>query len=90
MSENIYNVRRSYNTINSLQRHAIDILVSMTHIFDSSYFLFESSLNTPYRGFSQQMCLALSVGFLEFEIIIAAVLSHNNFVGPCIEIYYAT
>ena len=31
------------------------------------------------------MCLALSVGFLEFAIIIAAVLSQNNFVGPFLE-----
>ena len=31
------------------------------------------------------MCLALYDGFLDFSVIIAAVLSYNNFVGPCIE-----
>ena len=31
------------------------------------------------------MCLALSAGLLEFSIIIAAVLSQNNFVGTVLE-----
>ena len=31
------------------------------------------------------MSLALSVGLLEFSIIIAEVLSQNNFVGPSID-----
>ena len=39
---------------NILQYHDIEILVSMTHIFDSSYFLFKSHPNTPYREFFQQ------------------------------------
>ena len=31
------------------------------------------------------MCRALSIVFFEFYIIIAALLSHNNFVGTCLE-----
>ena len=31
------------------------------------------------------MCMALYIRFLGFYIIISAVLSHNNFVCPCIE-----
>ena len=31
------------------------------------------------------MCISLSVGFLEFVITISAVLSHNYFVGPCLD-----
>ena len=31
------------------------------------------------------MCRDLHVGFLKFSIIISVVLSHNKFVGPCLE-----
>ena len=31
------------------------------------------------------MCVALSVGFLKFSIIIASVFSQNNFISPFLE-----
>ena len=54
------NVRQYFTTSddlttsdNILQCHNIDILVSMTHTFDSISFLIVNSPNTPYREFSQ-------------------------------------
>ena len=62
---------------NLLQCHAIDILVSMTHIFDSCYFLIESSPNTPYRDFSQHSACYPWSGGLSKTVVIQPSLGTN-------------
>ena len=49
----------------------------MTHIFDSSYFLFENSPNTPYCEFSQQIMI-ISLSYYPITILVGLL---RGFIG---------